>query len=139
MASTVPMYASLIRQADMDAGAINHALNVCISPTQLTNAYVSPEISFDRTSRYTGSLPMGTHLAIPLSVNLNAHSFQSQIGAMVAKTMQTYGAFLLDRGGPNRFTIRTEKNVTSTLLTNASDTGADLDMNWILSQLQIVH
>ena len=139
MASTVPVYAGLIRQADVDAGVIAHALNICISPTQLRAAFVSPAGSFDRSNNYSGTLPMGTHLAIPRSVDLNSHVFNSPIGAMIAKAMQTYGAFLLDRGGPNGLTIRTEKNITSTMLTDSTDTGAQQDLNWILTQLSVVH
>jgi hypothetical protein len=81
---------------------------------------------------------MGARIAIPMSVNLSAHTFQSPVGAMIAKAMQNYGAFLLDRGGPNGFTIRSEMNMTSSAFTNAWDWDTQQDLNWILSQLQTV-
>ena len=138
MASTVPVYAGLVRQADIDSGIIAHALNICISPTQLTTSYTSPAISFDRTPRYSGTLPMGTRLAIPFALNLSSHQFHSTVGAMIARAAQNYGAFLLDRGGPNGFTIRAEKNMTDPAFTNAWDYNTQLDLDWILSQLQLV-
>ena len=138
MASTVPVYAGLVREADLDAGAINHALNICISATQLTTSFTGPAISFDRTPNYSGNLPMGTRLAIPLTVNLAAHHFNSATGLMIAKAAQSYGMFLLDRGGLGSLTIRTEQNVTSAAVTNAWDWNTEQDLNWIISQLQVV-
>jgi hypothetical protein len=57
---------------------------------------------------------------------------------MIAGAMQNYGAFLTDRGGPNGFTIRSEKNMTSSAFTNAWDWGTQQDLNWILSQLKVI-
>jgi hypothetical protein len=139
MASAVPVYAGLIRQADIDSGVIAHALNICISPTQLATRFVSPAVSFDRTPAYSGTMPMGTRLAIPLTVDLSNHHFNSAVGAMIASAAQNYGAFLLDRGGPNGFTIRAEKNMTDPAFTHAWDYNTQLDLNWILSQLRLVY
>jgi hypothetical protein len=138
MASAVPVYAGLVRQADIDSGVIAHALNICISPTQLAASFVSPAVSFDRTSGYSGTMPMGTRFAIPLSVDLSFHNFHSAVGAMIASAAQSYGAFLLDRGGPNGFTIRAEKNMTDPAFTHAWDYDTQLDLNWILSQLRLI-
>jgi hypothetical protein len=138
LASAVPVYAGLIRQADIDSGVIAHALSICISPTQLATSFVSPAVSFDRTPGYSGTLPMGTRLAIPLTVDLSSHHFHSKVGAMIASAAQNYGAFLLDRGGPNGFTIRAEKNMADPAFTHAWDYNTQLDLDWILSQLRLL-
>ncbi len=137
MASMVPVYAGLIRQADIDSGTIAHALNVCLSPTQLTAIFKSPAISFDRASGYSGTLPMGTRLVLPRAMDLKTHTFSSRIGAMIAQAAQNYGAFVLDRGGPNGFTIRAEQQMTDPVFTHGFDPNMQKDLDWILGHLQI--
>ena len=136
MASMVPVYAGLIRQSDMESGTIAHALNVCLSPTQLTAAFKSPAVSFDRTG-YSGTLPMGTRLVLPRAIDLKTHAFSSKVGAMVAEAAQNYGAFVLDRGGPNGFTIRAEQQMTDPEFTHPFDPGTQKDLDWVLGHLKV--
>lgn len=136
-ASMLPNYAGLIRKGELASGSVNHALALGVGPDALAKSFVSPATAFDRNpTDYTGSLPMGTKLAIPPSVNITTLGLQTSTGRILARTMQVYGGHLVDRTGPRYFLILSEWDASDV---PASWSGPlDADLRVILSKLQVV-
>jgi hypothetical protein len=97
-ASMLPSFAGLIRTGELAAGYIPHALAVQVPASLLKEQAVWPAYAFDRNSRYSGSLPMGTLLAIPPSVDIDRLELSSA-GRVIARAAQDYGVYIVDRGG----------------------------------------
>ncbi|MBI2901623.1 MAG: hypothetical protein HYY17_15680 [Planctomycetes bacterium] len=101
--------AGLIRKGEITNG-IRHALAVAVdSPAMNRNApggnpWVWPASSADTGNETsygtTGNLYMGSLLAIPPSVNLDALAL-SPAGREIGRAMQDYGVYVVDSGGPN--------------------------------------
>ncbi|WP_431858569.1 carbohydrate-binding domain-containing protein [Azospirillum sp.] len=138
-ASMIPVYAGLITQEDIDRGSIEHAIKVVLPAGLLDASYVYPALSFDRGALtenppYSGTVPMGGHLAIPKGVDLGTLGLQSTIGRMIATAAQKYGFIVTDRGGSG-VTLMTENDVT----TSAVDTwnsALDADLRKIMGVTQ---
>ncbi len=95
-----------------------------------------PALTMDRNpTDYTGTLPMGSFLSIPATVDVNALGLETAEGRTLAKAAQEYGMYVVDRTGPRYFLILNE--------TNASDVPAawnaplDRDLRRMLSQLHV--
>ena len=97
-ASMLPSFAGLIRNGEIAAGRIPHALAMQVPPRLLRRAAVWPAYAFDRDSGYSGTLPMGTLLAIPPQVDI-ARLGLSPPGLVIARAAQDYGIYIVDRGG----------------------------------------
>ena len=97
-ASMFPSFAGIIRTGEIANGLIPHALIAQMPPSILTEQAIWPAYTFDRTSGYTGTLPMGALLAIPSSTDINTLGLTTQ-GKVVAKAAQDYGVYAGDRGG----------------------------------------
>jgi len=97
-ASKMALLGGLIRQADIDRGAIDHALAMSIWYTQLKQGYVWPASSEDGASEeYSGSIPMGSLFAIPGTIDVNFLGL-SRFGLMLARCLQNYGAYVAMSG-----------------------------------------
>jgi hypothetical protein len=94
----------LIRRWDLDEGAIRHALALAITGNQLQSGYVWPATAQDgnAASTYFGSLPMGSYVAIPPTVDVEVLPISSA-GKVLARALQTYGAYVVDRAGAFTF------------------------------------
>jgi len=136
-AALVPNFAGVITDAEVSAGEIPHAISIVIPPTHLNRSVVPPATTYDRTPGYTGTLPMGTRLAIPFSVNLAAHVFESPLGRMMAQAAQDYGVIIMDRGGAG-LTFRNQFPTPANPVMHLYSGGAGNDITWIVSQLQVV-
>lgn len=98
-AAGVPAVAGLIRAHELEAAKIPHALAVAIPGGMLKRGQVWPANRQDtNTSSYKGSVPMGSLLAIPGSVDLSSMGL-SREGMALAKALQNYGAYVVDRSG----------------------------------------
>jgi hypothetical protein len=99
-ASGASALGGLIRQWDIDQGAIRHALALAITGGQLRRGPVWPanREDGDAAGSYRGAVPMGTFAAIPRSVDVGRLGL-SPVGVMLAKAMQDYGVFVVDRSG----------------------------------------
>ncbi|MFZ1426528.1 MAG: hypothetical protein WAS21_07145 [Geminicoccaceae bacterium] len=123
-ASMIPMFAGMIRDEEAYRGKILHALQVRIGPQALTTAWTAPAAAFDRDAMsngtpYSGSLPLGSRLALPVSVDPDHISgVRSTFGRMIARSMKNYGAIIIDRGGSNGITIGVETGATHPDLVN---------------------
>lgn len=146
-ASMVPVFAGVMRKAEADKASgitIDHAIKIAIPGNLLSTATPAyPALAFDRsalsnTPAYngTGAVPMGTRLAIPWSVNLAGHTFDSNLGAAIARAAQRHGFIITDRGGSG-LTLFGEKDPTDGQLT-AWHFGVSTDLNWIMDNIQRV-
>jgi len=106
-ASMIPSFAGLIRTGEIAGGSIPHALAVTISPTELMQQATWPAYAFDHNSGYSGTLPMGALLAIPPSVSIASLGLTAT-GKVVAKTLQSYGAYIVDRTAPGGLNFQAE-------------------------------
>lgn len=111
----------LIRAWEVDpthpayTGRIEHAVAIALRSDQLlysggnpgyidgygtARGYVWPatEQDWDSPRAYSGSIPMGTYLAIPGDVDLSTLGLSPQ-GLMLARAYQDYGAYVTDRSG----------------------------------------
>jgi hypothetical protein len=88
----------LIRRWELDRGSIRHALALAITGAQLRRGPVWPATGEDgnAASTYSGPVPMGALVAIPRGVDVNALGL-SPIGVVLARAMQDYGVFVVDR------------------------------------------
>jgi hypothetical protein len=95
-----------IRQNDVDKGSIPHALVISISCNNARLGPVWPASSQDGGAgdptnsfcHYAGTVPLGTLLAIPPSVDITKLGLTSG-GLMLAKAMQDYGLYVGDTTG----------------------------------------
>jgi hypothetical protein len=92
-------FAGLIRVGEVEAGAIQHVLAVALDSSQLARGPVWPASMQDGNSRgtYSGTIPMGTLLAIPPTVDINSLGLTLE-GLIVARALQDYGAYVTTRG-----------------------------------------
>ena len=97
-ASMLPSFAGLIRKGEISSGHIPHALAALAPQSLLEAAAVWPAAAFDRSSHYTGTLPMGSLLAIPPAIDLTRLGLSPQ-GLLIARAAQNYGVYLVDSGG----------------------------------------
>lgn len=123
-AAMVPSYAGAITEQDVAAGEIDHALALNVPASMLTTGYTGPALAFDSNDGYSGTLPMGSRLAIPAHVDLDALGLQTELGRMIAEAAQDYGAYVVDRGGGG-ITVASEY---------APDNGALSAYSWPLQQ-----
>lgn len=97
-ASLVPNYAGQIRRGEIASGRIAHAL-ACTAPAALlAPAAVTPAWAFDTNDGYSGTLPMGTLLALPPALDPAALGLSAQ-GLVLARAAADYGIYIVDRGG----------------------------------------
>jgi hypothetical protein len=107
-ASMLPSFAGLIRNGEIAAGRIPHALALVMSSSMLARRAVWPAFAFDRNSdAYHGSLPMGALLAIPPNDDISALGLTS-IGLTLARAAQDYGAYVVDSTNGNGVTVLAE-------------------------------
>ncbi len=101
--SGIPYYAGLIRPWEIRAGAIEHAL--AFAYDEPASRCVYPASKGDGSNDDPYALPEGARLQ--LNPALTESSFDawglSPAGKIVARALQQYGMFVVDRGGAPRF------------------------------------
>ncbi|MFI5041341.1 MAG: hypothetical protein ACHQNA_05750, partial [Acidimicrobiales bacterium] len=87
----------LLRVGEITSGVIPHALALALDGRQQSRStpYVWPATASDDPSGYSGSVPMGTLVAIPPWVNVNALGL-SPSGVALATALQNYGGYDVD-------------------------------------------
>jgi hypothetical protein len=119
----------LIRTWEIQQASIQHALAMAVPRRDMKHGPVWPANSEDGDATYGGSLPMGSLVSIPRTVNLNSLGLTPG-GLVVAKALQSYGAYLVDAS--ENFTLYAEPSAEGLL----SEARSDLDK--IRAQLRIV-
>jgi hypothetical protein len=108
-AAMIPNYAGVIRDGELTAELIEHALSIGLSIAALTASHVGPASAFDsQTHQYSGSLSMGSHFAIPPDVDIGDLGLVTTNGATVAQAAQTYGLYVVDATPGDTFVIFVE-------------------------------
>ncbi|GIG28918.1 hypothetical protein Cma02nite_15180 [Cellulomonas marina] len=97
-ASGVSIFAGLIRADELRARSIRHTLALGIPDSMLKYGQVWPARTQDSSAAttYSGSVPMGTMVAIPPSVDVTKLGLTAD-GLALAKALQNYGAHVLIR------------------------------------------
>ncbi len=86
--------AGLVRLAEVQAGAVNHAIRVTFDNTQ--SGYIPPATHSAGSSALGGSYPpMGLRLRLKASVVTTSYTKESQV---VMAAMKTYGVIIADNG-----------------------------------------
>lgn len=122
--------AGLIRQGELKTG-IKHALRISITTAVLNKnapggkAYVWPANSADdgdgKSYTGTGNVYMGSLLAIPPNVNIEKIAGPKGTPSYnLAKALQDYGAYVVDRGHLNLYADPLAKDEVKTLMYNTS-------------------
>ncbi|MFT3949569.1 MAG: hypothetical protein QM763_21580 [Agriterribacter sp.] len=95
--SDISRLAGIIRKEEVAAGVINHAL---IGPTNNScGTYRWPALKSDGPSTRPDCIPEGARLQLDPSIDLNTVTGMRPIDRMIAKALQTYGWYNVDRGG----------------------------------------
>jgi hypothetical protein len=97
-ASGISFYIGLIRQKELAQLSIKHALAIGIPDSMLLSGQVWPARTQDSSAAttYTGPIPMGSMVAIPPSVDVDALNLTPE-GKALAHALQDYGAYVLVR------------------------------------------
>ena len=90
--------AGVIRVSEIERGVIDHAL-VLQSDNMCTGVVRPPALKTDGTSARSDCIPAGSRLQLNPSVNLSAIKGLTPAERTVARALQTYGGYLIDRGG----------------------------------------
>ncbi|MCF6326272.1 MAG: hypothetical protein L3J21_03145 [Devosiaceae bacterium] len=107
LGSGLPALGGLIRAGEINNG-INHSIAIAMGSSRFskTNHFVAPAWRADGFSSsifngYLGTNPrytMGTLLAIPYSINIDAIEWNTPQGYILAKSSQQYGWIIVDSG-----------------------------------------
>lgn len=89
-----------IRSGHIAAGVIPHALGMLIGYGMAKKGWIAPAIGEDSyASSYAGTIPIGTRLAIPGTVNINSLGLSAD-GLVLARCLQDYGVYVVDTSAP---------------------------------------
>lgn len=92
-AAGLPILPALVKCAEVQAGAIDHALRFTVQNTQA--GYIHPATHFASNSRNPDLPPMGLRVRLKASFNVSGFNRVSQI---ILTAMKTYGMFVADNG-----------------------------------------
>ncbi len=114
--SGLPLMAGVVRMSEMRAGHIPHALffstRFCQGPDNGSN-FRFPASKTDGKFFGTGAVPEGARVQLDPSINVDAIPGITRGERIVAKALQTYGAYNGDCGGSNMaFTFESPKGGT---------------------------
>jgi hypothetical protein len=100
-ASGFPLGAGLIHPQDLaEGGSIDHALVFGYPLTRL-DAFVSPATRSDGRMQDADALPMGAQIQLDPSLDLDSLDPPlTEVERIIARALQTYGAYLYDTGSP---------------------------------------
>ena len=93
----------LIRAGEITGGSMNHALALLLPFEILGRAQndipLWPATRTEYHDDYRGTTVLGTRFAIPRSVNIESLGLTTAAGRTLARTLQQYGAFVVDSAG----------------------------------------
>ena len=107
-ASGASLLGGVVSQSELNNLSIPHALAIELDASQLkaatgsTNAgqFTAPAVNADgnSVSAYSGSIPIGSHFALPANLDLSAAGLTPE-GLALAKAYQSYGGYVVDMAG----------------------------------------
>ena len=92
-AAGLPILPALIKCAEVQAGAIDHALRFTVQNTQM--GYIHPATHFASNSKNPNLPPMGLRVRLKASFDISGFNRTAQI---ILTAMKTYGMFVADNG-----------------------------------------
>jgi hypothetical protein len=92
-AAGLPIYAGLVRYAEVQAGAINHALRFTVSRTQ--RGFIHPATHYASSATDPNLPPMGLRLRMKASYSCAALSREAQV---VCAALKRFGMIVADNG-----------------------------------------
>jgi len=131
MASLIPNYAGKIRSGEITARVIPHALSITAPVGMLAQSYVWPASAFDVHDGYSGSVPMGSLLAISTTTDITKLGLSPK-GLIIARAAQNYGAYVIGKSDTG-IAIQAESGAT-----DADYPGSDADATIIAHNLMLV-
>ena len=120
----------VIRPEEIAQGHINHALSLT-APLIRAGVIAAPATATDGFSSDPASLPEGAHLQLDPSFNVAAQDWPAW-EKVVATALQTYGAYVSDRGGSVALYGQTDTNAgnTSWAAANTTKGGSLSNLPW---------
>ena len=94
-AAGLPIFAGLIRYAEIQRGYINHAIRFTAPSTQA--GFIHPATHFASSSTNPDLPPMGLRLRLKASFNITHFP---RVARIILAAMKTYGLILADNGSP---------------------------------------
>jgi hypothetical protein len=94
-AAGLPIFAGLIRYAEIKRGYINHAIRFTVPQTQA--GFIHPATHFASSSTDPDLPPMGLRLRLEASFNISGFPRTARI---ILEAMKTYGLIVADNGSP---------------------------------------
>lgn len=103
----------LVRKHEVDNRVIPHAISIALHNNQLKSGPVWPARLQDSNgaTNYAGQVPMGSHVAIPQSVNLTTLGLNADALAL-ATALQLYGGYITARSGNDAMYVEPGSNAT---------------------------
>jgi hypothetical protein len=90
--------AGMITQEELDNGVIEHAL-ACDFGMMRAGVVSHPAFRTDGLNADPYSIPYGTHMYLPSNIDLDALTFATDFGKMIAVAMQNYGIIARNQTG----------------------------------------
>jgi hypothetical protein len=98
----------VVRPEEIKQGHIDHALSIMV-PTIRSGYIAAPATATDGVVNNIGAIPEGAHIQLDPSFNVDAQNWPTWEKVM-AKALQTYGAYVSDHGGAVAFYGQTDMN-----------------------------
>lgn len=102
----------VVRPEEIAQGHIDHALSLMV-PVIRSGYIASPATATDGSTNAPNAIPEGAHLQLDPSVNVDAQPWPTW-EKVIAKALQTYGAYVSDHGGSLAFYGQTDMNAGNT-------------------------
>ena len=120
----------VVRPEEIAQGHIDHALSLTL-PVIRAHYVAAPATATDGGSTDPNAIPEGAHLQLDPSFNVDAQSWPAW-EKVIAKALQTYGAYVSDTGGSVAIYGQTDMNAgnTSWASTGAPKGGSLANLPW---------
>jgi hypothetical protein len=112
VASGFAALGGLVRPEEIAQGHIDHALHL-MTPYTRANYIACPATHTDGQKNDTAAIPEGARIQLDPAFNVDAQSWPAW-EKIIAKALQTYGAYVVDSSGAMSFRGVTDQNLGAT-------------------------
>jgi hypothetical protein len=119
----VPYLAGLVRQWEIKAGRIDHALALGYPLTRATRC-VYPASKTDGDSTSADAIPEGARIRLDPKLNVDSVPNLTRAGRIIALALQRYGAVLVDSSGSNKLYVESSLTASWTGVLDATSPSA---------------
>ncbi len=96
-AAGLPIFPGLIRYAEVQTGAITHALRFTVGSGMSGNKYIYPAGHFQNDLTAPNLVPMGLRVRLKASFDISGYAGPAKI---ILQALKKYGMFVADEGNP---------------------------------------